>query len=575
MASFAVSSFSRIFFKCLPNCSNICNGVTQQVMFQSNSSAVIPQLPKTEQRCPFSGDTSTTTLVDTEIDGHVNGHFDAVNAKQFEQIPTPYSIKFIGSSVAVMQNGGAEYLHEYVDRRHKQLGPIFKDRTSVLNSTDIVFIADNKMMQSVYVNEGKHPMHLVPESWTLYNHLKNVRRGLFFMDGSEWSHLRAILNKLFLNRETVHEYTAVFNDVVSDLLRGWTTSIGNAASFSNKDANGENTKIAIINELEKDLYKWSIESLGSMIFGRRLGCVPNKHVACQQLRHINEFVACVQQIFVESASMTLIPARYAYKLNLPVWKRFEKAADGAIELAREYVRENIEATNDAPQLNTSVAGVLQQLIAHKQIDYDLICSIIVDLFIAAADTTSHGTQWALYLLAKNPECQQKLYEEVNSVVKNDHIIEEKHLTQMPYVKCIIKETLRMYPIAPFLSRILAKDIILGGYHIPKGKLIAMSIYTTGRDEKYFEKPNTFKPERWIRNTVRSQERHNAYACLPFGHGVRSCIGRRVAEVQMQLLLAKTVQKFKLYPESEKDINIKLRMITTPAEKIKLKIEERL
>lgn len=74
-------------------------------------------------------------------------------------------------------------------------------------------------------------------------------------------------------------------------------------------------------------------ALGSMIFGRRLGCVAiNGDDKTKPLPDIHEFVQCVQQIFVESAIMTLIPPQLAYKLNLPVWRRFESAAGKALEL---------------------------------------------------------------------------------------------------------------------------------------------------------------------------------------------------------------------------------------------------
>lgn len=69
------------------------------------------------------------------------------------------------------------------------------------------------------------------------------------------------------------------------------------------------------------------------------------------------------------------------------------------------------------------------------------------------------------------------------------------------------------------------------------KLILMSLYTTGRDERHFSDPNQFRPERWLRDRDRSGQ-VNSWACLPFGLGARSCIGRRVAEVQMQFLIAR-------------------------------------
>lgn len=92
-------------------------------------------------------------------------------------------------------------------------------------------------------------------------------------------------------------------------------------------------------------------------------------------------------------------------------------------------------------------------------------------------------------------------------------------------------------MAPYLTRALEQDIVLNGYRIPRGKMIVMSLYTTGRNEKYFHNADKFDPERWLRKKE-GHEVINSYAYLPFGLGSRSCIGRRVAEVQMQLLLAR-------------------------------------
>ncbi|OQR70920.1 cytochrome P450-like [Tropilaelaps mercedesae] len=92
-----------------------------------------------------------------------------------------------------------------------------------------------------------------------------------------------------------------------------------------------------LNNLERELYNWSIESLGAMIFGRRLGCVPTRRAgdgAELSLRAdaMHEFVNCVQQIFAESAKMAMISPKLASSLRLPMWKRFEKAAERALEL---------------------------------------------------------------------------------------------------------------------------------------------------------------------------------------------------------------------------------------------------
>ncbi|CAG2109962.1 unnamed protein product [Medioppia subpectinata] len=295
------------------------------------------------------------------------------------------------------------------------------------------------------------------------------------------------------------------------------------------------------------------------------------------MANIHEFVHCVQQIFVESANMQLIPPKLAFRLNLPVWSRFEGAARKALDLARTYVNENVEHIRNEVNGESdgmSGQGIIRQLLNDGSISVEEMVRIIVDLFIAAADTTSHATQWALYLLSRNPQCQRRMLDEVNSVT-GGHIVEECHLPHLSYTKGVIKEALRLYPVAPFLTRYLSHDMELSGYGIPSGKLIVMSLYTTGRKCEYFNDANQFMPERWLRDKeLANHQTINTHACLPFGLGVRSCIGRRVAEIQMQFLLSRIVQKFQLSAVSNKEIGINLRMIATPEQPIHLALKKR-
>lgn len=272
-------------------------------------------------------------------------------------------------------------------------------------------------------------------------------------------------------------------------------------------------------------------ALGTMIFGRRLGCVSplnpsTDSTESSDVRDIHEFVHCMRQLFEESSKMTVIPAKLAYRLNLPVWQRFVTAAETALSLgknssrvtkqtgmtlhtgslARGYVEDNVQqmltsspAHNRCPfhsndrskQQVMPSSGVLDILTNKEKIETDEVVNIITDLFLAAADTvsrtvggehaltflplipwvqTSHATQWALYLLARNPECQEKMLEEVNRVLEKDgcESVREEHLPHMPYVKGVIKECLRLYPVAPFLSRVLDKEITLNGFRVPAG-----------------------------------------------------------------------------------------------------------
>lgn len=100
------------------------------------------------------------------------------NKKSFDSIPTPKGLPFVGTVFDVIRNGGPGKIHRYCDKRHKELGPIYREK---LGSTEAVFIADSQLIQTVYQNEGKYPVHLIPEPWIMYNEMTGDKRGLFFM----------------------------------------------------------------------------------------------------------------------------------------------------------------------------------------------------------------------------------------------------------------------------------------------------------------------------------------------------------------------------------------------------------
>ena len=126
------------------------------------------------------------------------------------------------------------------------------------------------------------------------------------------------------------------------------------------------------------------------------------------------------------------------------------------------------------------------------------------------------------------------------------------LSKMPYLKAWVKETLRLYPVSPFLSRMPPEDLILSGYHVPAGTQIDISFYAMGRDENIFDDADSFKPERWLRNNETNKSGiPDPFASLPFGFGLRMCLGRRLAELEIYLVLTRMVQEFSIdYPEND-------------------------
>jgi len=94
------------------------------------------------------------------------------------EIPTPRALPFIGTTADLIAAGGAPKLHEYVDARHRQLGPIYREYIGPVRS---VLVADPIDMRRVFSLEGKYPKHLLPAPWVVYNKMYGCKRGLFFM----------------------------------------------------------------------------------------------------------------------------------------------------------------------------------------------------------------------------------------------------------------------------------------------------------------------------------------------------------------------------------------------------------
>ena len=129
------------------------------------------------------------------------------------------------------------------------------------------------------------------------------------------------------------------------------------------------------------------------------------------------------------------------------------------------------------------------------------------------------------------------------MVGNSTFATPETLARMPYLKAWLRETLRLYPVLSAIPR-RPKDIILGGYHIPGGTAqVEFLVQQIGQDESIFEDAEAFKLEKWLRNKYTALiESAEAFASLPFGFGTSMCLGRRIVELELHLVMARIVQQ---------------------------------
>ncbi|WP_174185430.1 cytochrome P450 [Nocardia barduliensis] len=166
---------------------------------------------------------------------------------------------------------------------------------------------------------------------------------------------------------------------------------------------------------------------------------------------------------------------------------------------------------------------------------------IKTLLVAGHESPANVLSWACYLLATHPEIQERLAEEVRAAI-GDRTPAFSDLAQLSYCRMVIEETMRLYPPAWIVERTPIDDDEIGGYHVPAGARVTLCMYYIHRDERLWEAPEEFRPERFADAAV--AERHK-FAFFPFSGGPRICLGKDMSMTEMVLILAMTVQRFRL------------------------------
>ncbi|KAF5202627.1 Cytochrome p450 [Thalictrum thalictroides] len=169
--------------------------------------------------------------------------------------------------------------------------------------------------------------------------------------------------------------------------------------------------------------------------------------------------------------------------------------------------------------------------------------IVLEMFTAGTDTTTSTLEWAMAELIRHPKAMRKVQEELRGVVKSFREVEENYLEKLPYLKAIIKETLRLHPPLPFLVPHMAMDTCkMLGYYIPKETQVLVNVWAIGRDPETWKDPLVFTPERFLEmDSVDYKGRNFEY--LPFGSGRRMCPAIPLASRVLPLALGSLLHSF--------------------------------
>ncbi|GFY86215.1 cytochrome P450, family 71, subfamily B, polypeptide 28 [Actinidia rufa] len=173
---------------------------------------------------------------------------------------------------------------------------------------------------------------------------------------------------------------------------------------------------------------------------------------------------------------------------------------------------------------------------------DHVKALLMNIFIAGTDTGAASIIWAMTALMKNPTMLKKVQEEVRTLVGKKGKVDEDDIHSLPYLKAMIKETLRLYPPAPLLvPHKTTQRCVIDGYEIEPQTVVYINAWAIARDPESWENPEEFLPERFLGSDI--DFRGQNFELIPFGAGRRGCPGMNLGVATVELALANLLYSF--------------------------------
>ncbi len=274
---------------------------------------------------------------------------------------------------------------------------------------------------------------------------------------------------------------------------------------------------------------------------------------------------------VELFNFLLLPfSELLEKLPLPQSRRFREARKILDDVIFSIIDERRRSGEDKGDLLSMLLLAQDEDDGGTMTD-EQVRDEALTLFLAGHETTANALTWTWYLLSQNPEAEAALHAELDTALQGRcPTIDD--LPLLKYTEAVLAESMRLYPPAWAIGRNTVEDHDFGGFTARPGTLVLTSPYVLHRDERYWEAPLDFIPERWSSMSVK--EAGQRYIYFPFGGGVRRCIGESFAWTEGILLIAIFARKWKFRLEPGQKIGLNPQITLRPKYGMRMSAELR-
>ncbi|KAH8291515.1 hypothetical protein KR054_012298 [Drosophila jambulina] len=488
---------------------------------------------------------SASALAQSQVKANVSEE-----SKAYNEIPRPSKLKFMRAFMP-----GGEFFNasvtDYTTTMRKRYGDIFI-MPGMFGRKDWVTTFNTKDIEMVFRNEGIWPHRDGLDSIVYFR--THVRpdvygevQGLVASQDESWGKLRSAMNPIFMQPRGLRMYYEPLSNINNEFIERI------------KEIRNPKT-LEVPENFMDEVSRMIFESLALVAFDRQMGLIRKNRDNPDAMT----LFQTTRDIFRLTFSLDFQPSMWKI-ISTPTYRKMKRTLNDSLDVAQKILRENQEVLEKrrAAGENINSNSMLERLM---EINPKVAVIMSLDILFAGVDATATLLAAVLLCLSKHPEKQLKLREELLRIMPTkDTLLNEETMKDMPYLRAVIKETLRYYPNGLGTMRTCPSDVVLSGYNVPKGTTVLMGANVLMKDPIFYPRPDEFLPERWLRDPETGKKMQvSPFTYLPFGFGPRMCIGKRVVDLEVETSVAKLIRNFQVEFNRDASQPFKTMFVMEPA-----------
>jgi len=401
----------------------------------------------------------------------------------------------------------------YIGISHKIKKDPLNFLSALVNSSSDIIEMEHLGQKVFLVNSPELVEHILVKNHKnfikghFYNKLKPMfRAGLPVLDGKDWKKHRQLMAKSF-RKDQINNISNLSIILTDKLVKEWLPQSGPL-------------------NVDTAMAKLALDIVAQSLFGSNIE------------KYSDGIIKAIDYMLLFSEDRIWDPLDRNWNYLSPNYWKFKSARNYIDKVIFEFVdRRKSGETFGADLLGILIAALGDD--PDTSITYQELRDEVTSMLILGHESTAKTLTWLFYLLAQHQGVQNELYEEIVAII-GDSEPNETHFENMPFLKAVISETLRLYPASWSIARKNVHQETLLGVNIPAGSNLWLSPYLMHRNRKYYKTPEAFRPERFL-----NAEMHNThkYAYFPFAAGPRGCIGEGMAWQEIMCITAILCRKF--------------------------------